>query len=257
MSCPGIIACKSTGGRFTVYRCEAASYAVAFAAGTLQVEIEAPFPFRNVAIRTLHSGICPEIAGSAIRFTMTAPAKLSIELDGDLRRPLFLLLNPSEQERPDPGADRVIYFAAGQACDAGEIRLRQGETLYIEEGAVVRGWIEAEGADNISIKGRGILDGSGWRRGGGDRKHPMLRLVRCSNVVIEGMTIVDGPTWHVVPIACTDVSVRNLNVVTFNGTGDGIDIVGCERVEVDNCFIRSKDDGRSPYRSYAAMTLRI
>jgi len=36
----------------------------------------------------------------------------------------------------------------------------------------------------------------------------MIKLVECKNVTIEGITIVDGPNWHVVPIACEDVAIK-------------------------------------------------
>ena len=48
----------------------------------------------------------------------------------------------------------------------GLIRLGSNQTLYLAGGAVVNAGIEATG-DNITICGRGILDGSDWEHNAG------------------------------------------------------------------------------------------
>ncbi|MBC8079023.1 MAG: hypothetical protein H7X86_01670 [Gorillibacterium sp.] len=178
-----------------------------------------------------------------MRFEVTAPLKMSIEFDNDIRKPLFLLINPVESSAiPDRNDPAVRYYAAGQVYHEGKIELRSNETIYIEEGAIVYGVIESENSDNITIRGRGILNGSTWSREGEMREQRFIRLTNCWNVRIEGITLVDGPCWHLVPVGCANVRIDNLNIITFVGGGDGIDIVGCQDVVVRNCFIRSKDD---------------
>jgi len=225
-----------------VYQCEVASYAILSAKGPLDIEIEPLFEYERVKVRPLSLGIKPTREGNKIRFSMDGPGKVSVELDEEFRRPLFLLVNPVESQIPDRNSPKVHYFEGGKIYDAGIIELKQDEVLYIEAGAVVYGAVFANHADNIKIMGRGILDGSKWPRDEEAKREQLVRLVGCQNVTIEGITLVDGPNWHVVPIACRNVSVKDLNVITIVGTGDGIDIVGCENVEVDNCFVRSKDD---------------
>ena len=71
--------------------------------------------------------------------------------------------------------------------EPGEIRMKSGETVYIEGGAVVRGYIVAEDAAGIRIMGRGILDGGphAVRRPGSDSvafvhaRRRMIDLLRC------------------------------------------------------------------------------
>ncbi len=62
------------------------------------------------------------------------------------------------------------------------------------------------------------------------------------DITIEGITVINGSNWHVVPTACNSVTIRNLNIFTFGGTGDGIDIVGRTNTSISGCFIRSNDD---------------
>jgi hypothetical protein len=232
---------KVDGQDVFTYHCRSANYAVLSGEGCLQVEVEVLFPFQDVTVRPLQLGIIPETKCSTIRFTVEAPAKISIELDGDIKNPLFILINPLESERPVPGTPGVIYFEGGKVYDVGELELKGNETLYIGEGAVVYGCVTANRANNVRICGRGILDGSRWEHVNWPRKQ-MVLVIESENITLEGITVVNGPNWHIVPTACKDVTIKDLNIITFTGTGDGIDVVGSEKVSITNCFIRSNDD---------------
>lgn len=230
------------GKEVFVYTCDVANYAILSGQGTMEVEITSNKPFKTVKVRPLISGIIPRIEGNRVSFTVEGPRKLSVEFDDDILNPLFILINPMEEARPKKGDDKVHYFESGKVYDIGEVELHEGDTVYIDEGAVVYGSFCAYRANNLTIKGRGILNGSKWHRQGDVQQKQMIKLVECKNVTIEGITIVDGPNWHVVPIACEDVVIKDLNVITFVMTGDGIDVVGSENVSISNCFVRSNDD---------------
>ncbi|RAP73611.1 glycosyl hydrolase family 28 protein [Paenibacillus montanisoli] len=227
-----------------VYGSQGAGFALLSAEGRVTVEIEDTRAAEEVVVRPLRHGIKPVRQGGVLRFEAVAPIKLSVEFDGHIREPLFIWINPPETApRPDSSDPKVRYFKGGEVHRAGEIVLSDGETVYIEEGSIVHGRIFAEGASNIAVRGRGILDGSLWRTAeDGSQKHLMMMLADCQGVTIEGISVIDGPTWHVVPTGCKDVSIKNVNILTYAGTGDGIDIVGCENVIVENAFVRSKDD---------------
>lgn len=98
-------------------------------------------------------------------------------------------------------------------------------------------------AHGMKILGNGILNGCVWHpkeENGGGR--PMIRLVFCNDVKIQGITMVDGGSWHMVPGACRNVEIEDVNIMSRVCTGDGIDIVGCEDVTLRNSFIRASDD---------------
>ncbi|HZJ57444.1 MAG TPA: glycosyl hydrolase family 28 protein [Clostridia bacterium] len=230
------------GEEVFVYSCDVANYAVLSGQGSMEVEITSVNPFKTVKVRPLISKIAPMVKGNKVSFTIGGPQKLSIEFDGDILNPLFILINPVEKTKPNKGDDKVRYFESGKVYDIGQMELHEGDTVYIAEGAVVYGSFCAYRANNLTIKGRGILNGSKWHRQGSAQRQQMIKLVECKNVTIEGITIVDGPNWHVVPIACGDVAIRDLNIITFVMTGDGIDVVGSENVSINNCFVRSNDD---------------
>ena len=62
------------------------------------------------------------------------------------------------------------------------------------------------------------------------------------DIEIRGITLLDGGSWHIVPVACKNVLIEDVNVLGKVVTGDGVDIVGCENVVLRNCFIRANDD---------------
>ena len=107
---------------------------------------------------------------------------------------------------------------------------------------MVHGAIRAQGARNIKVRGRGILDGTKMRefvKSGGQR---FVQLEDCSGVELEGVILRNSQTWQIVPIRSDDISITNVKILSGNGSDDGIDIVRSQNVRIRNCFIRTKDD---------------
>lgn len=225
------------GREVFVYDSPVAAFAIFSFDKTVEVAITTTRHFQRVDIRPLSRGIQPTISGKSIRFSLDKPGNFSIELDGDIRRPLYLFANPLETDVPQSGQSGVRYFEGGKIHEAGEITLKDGETVYIAGGAVVRGVIRAKEAENIRILGRGILDG--MHR---DKKMQMVALEQCSNVELEGITIRGSYGWTIVPRKCQDVRIRNVKLVGWRDNDDGIDVVSSRDVSIDDCFLRTKDD---------------
>ena len=114
-------------------------------------------PFSEVTIRPTAKRIKPRrIDGQTVEFSLDHPTKVSVEFDGDRDHNLFVFADtPLER----PAQDDLIYFGPGEH-EAGFINMHSGQTVFIDEGAVVYGQIDARGADHIRILGRGILCGS-------------------------------------------------------------------------------------------------
>ncbi len=225
-----------------VRRSSVAAYAAFAMDGPVEVEVEPSFPFERCTVRPLRHGIEPVADAGRLRFTLTEPAYLSIELDDDIRRPLFLWADPPDEAVPDPAEPGVRYFEAGKVHRPGLMELESGETVYIEGGAAVEGAVLADGAENVTVRGRGILDGSGWPGKGKDRGPRLLRFFDCRNVTVEGVAFVDSPRWTLVPVGCEDVRIEGVKIITDHVGGDGIDLVGSSDVTVRRCFARTADD---------------
>ena len=89
------------------------------------------------------------------------------------------------------GQPRVRCFGPG-VHRPGKITLQSGETVYIAGGAVVHGSIQAHGATNVRVLGRGIIDCRDFERGQGGGA---IRLSDCRDIRIEGVVMRDPDEW--------------------------------------------------------------
>ncbi|GAB3968393.1 glycoside hydrolase family 28 protein [Spirosoma terrae] len=177
---------------------------------------------------------------------------------------------------------------------SGTIYLKSNVTLYLEAGATLLGstkatdfpdqasdyptydenpltskaLVYAENVQNISIDGRGIIDGRGDlldNRGPNDpylrpsfKYRPRILHIRgCQNVQIKGVTLQNSASWVQTYQACKNLVIDGITVdsrenkdvenpnrehaVKHRNT-DGLDLVDCEFVRISNCFITSGDD---------------
>ena len=134
---------------------------------------------------------------------------------------------------------------------------------------------------NIAVTGGGVLDGQAsddnwWQWKGrrdasaGTQKPARDRLVKmveqntpveerrfgegsflrpsfvepnqCANVLIEGIGIRGSPMWELHPLLCTNVIVRNVNIVSHGPNNDGCDPECSRDVLIENCVFETGDD---------------
>jgi len=133
--------------------------------------------------------------------------------------------------------------------------------------------IYAIDCENIAVTGEGIFDGQGaawwhWKQ----LQHPaakelyhaqfngvpveermfgseqaalrpqFLQIIRCHNVLFEGVTFIDGPMWTLHPVYCQGVIVRDVTIRTHGPNGDGLNPDSCRNVLVENCSFDTGDD---------------
>ena len=204
----------------------------------INLEIEVSKPFEKVVIRPYSSKVNFKTENTKITFSMTGKERAIVELDDALESPLYILLG---EYIPCPEkADYV--FESGKAYNIGALELTSNQVVYIEEGAVVSGYFKSRMADNIKICGNGIVYGGNWHKWDENSGEQLIVPVLGENIEIRGITLLDGGSWHIVPVACKNVLIEDVNILGKVITGDGIDIVGCENVTIRNCFIRANDD---------------
>lgn len=111
--------------------------------------------------------------------------------------------------------------------------------------------IFAEGCENISICGKGLIDGRGSRENfpgeetvGATPGRPFLiRIIDCKRVHVKDVNLKDAACWMQNYLNCEDVLIEKIHVENqANFNNDGCDIDSCRRVIVRNCFISSGDD---------------
>ena len=203
-----------------------------------EVEISVNEPFQKAVIRPTASQIPFEEDGNKISISLPAGKRVTLELDDKLESPLYIL--PGKYVQKPENATYV--FESGKAYNVGCLQLKSDETVYIEHGAVVSGRIYSRMADRVRILGNGILYGGNWHAWDENGAEQLIVPVLGEDIEIRGITLLDGGSWHIVPTACKNVLIEDVNVLGKVITGDGIDIVGSENVVVRNCFVRANDD---------------
>jgi polygalacturonase len=97
-----------------------------------------------------------------------------------------------------------------------------------------RGELFAQGKDGVPVEKR--LYGGGYLRPG------MIEPVKCSNILIEGVTIINGPFWHIHPVLSQNIIVRNVRVDGSGPNNDGCDPESCKDVLIEGCYFNTGDD---------------
>ena len=208
--------------------------------GEVTVMVTSPKSLANVEIQPARFGIRPvKVSDDTIVFKADKPFRISIEREGRVK-PLLLFGNPIEKNVPKQGDANVLYFGPGHH-KVGRLDVKAGQTVYLAGGAVLSGGIEANG-DNITIRGRGIVDGMDYPRFKGPCAFP-VHTVNGKNITIEGITIRNAWSWTLVTNNCRNVLIDNVKVVCSNMINDdAVDLCNTSDAIVRNCFLRCQDD---------------
>lgn len=206
--------------------------------GAVQVEIHRE-GMKSVLVRPLSLGIIPEVTDGVARFTLSEPAMLTFEFNGETRRALHLFASAPETDIPSPEDENIVYFGPG-IHKLPVVRLRKGQSLYLAGGAVLQSKVVADKCDDIRVYGRGIIDGSVYNRW--TQRMVPINFNLCNHVRIEGITILDPAGWTVNTFGCSDVNISNVKIVSARPNSDGFTAQSCRDYVAENCFVRSWDD---------------
>lgn len=189
-----------------------------------------------------------------------------------------------------------VLFPTGFTFMSGPVELKSNIDIHLEVGATWlanpdesiynlsafgenRGegmmWIYAKDIHDLSISGKGTIDGNGVAFMGKeledsyelkplkdpsfDPRPHVLSLFGVNRLSIKDVTIQNGAYWTVHLIGCYDalidgISLKNKLKIR---NGDGIDIDHSKKVRIANCFIESGDDciclkNRREYEKYGS-----
>lgn len=190
--------------------------------------------------------------------------------------------------------------------NTGPLTLMSNVDLHLEEGATllftddvsqfeivhthwegidcynVQPLIYAEGATNIAITGKGVIDGQagidnwygpltwGVVQEDGRRvtakqllyqwcadetplnqrflsqenpaRPQTINFMDCKNVLLEDITINRSPFWCIHPVLCTNVTMRRVTMDSHMGNNDGCDPESCTDMLIEDCTFDTGDD---------------
>jgi hypothetical protein len=146
----------------------------------------------------------------------------------------------------------IVFFPAGDFTTGG-IQLKSNVTLLTEIGTIIYGsdqyadykndaFIFGENLTDIAILGEGIIDGVDCKNNKGEegfRGPHCIRLVKCKNIFLKGITIKNSANWAINCRNCSNAKVEN---VSIRGGHDGLHTRFCNNFTVTGCDFRTGDD---------------
>lgn len=222
----------------------------------------------DAVVRPLSKGIKYQIINdSTIQFRIPGVKDnqgyaLEVDINGDRQHCLHIFVDGPELETfqaPDPDSHqdinwkttnnhdvfvqnpRLIYFGPGihkpHDLPSAEIKIPSGATVYIAPGAVVRARLIVDRAENVRIIGRGVL------------LNPLrgLEITYSRNVLVDGLTVINPQHYTIFGGQSQDITIRNVRSFSRHPWSDGVDMMCCRNVTVEDVFLRNNDDAFAIY----------
>ena len=169
----------------------------------------------DVVVRPLNYNIEPKITGNTITFTLDYPANYVIEYNGKTEEAIHLFANLIEEDTPDPNnlPDNMIYLGPGvYKADAIPASVILRFILPVERSKFMGKY--AENVENLTIRGRGIIDGSIYARTKASEFTLPIEIRKSKNIKIEGITFLNPAGWAITSYFNDGVEIDNIKIIT-------------------------------------------
>ncbi|MFF3921288.1 glycosyl hydrolase family 28 protein [Paenibacillus lactis] len=232
---------------------------------------------QQVDVRPRASHVDYDVNSSTILLRLDRPCCLSIEVNGDRFHNLHIFANALEEGAPAPEssgtafieageyevnktvrllldqcaakgqAKRVIYFAPGlHWFKDGLFHIPSDTTVYLAGGSVIIGSLVCSRAENVHIRGRGVIylrdieKTTYWRS---------VEINYSRNVTVEDIISIDPPHYSIHLGQSENVRIRGFKSFSTRGWCDGIDMMACRNILIEDVFLRTSDDCIAIYAS--------
>jgi len=215
----------------------------------VELRVVCNFEVFNAFLRPDGAGIAARRKDDEVYVTLDKPGNYTLDVNG-AHNALHIFANPPAA-RPPEGA---LYFGPG-IHKPGVIQAQSGQTIYLDEGAIVYGAVIVRECENVRVTGRGILDGSRFHR---EKQNNVLLLEGSRGVTVDGIVLRDAPTYALSATACENLTINNVKVIgQWRYNADGLDLHNTRHARITDCFVRTFDDcivlkSRAEYQGYSA-----
>ena len=235
------------------------------------------FGFNNVCLRTYAANTPADLNSTNISVSFLDVRQFGAKGDG---KTLDTEAIQKALDECGSAGGGIVRLAAGTYLSK-PISLRSKTTLQLDEGAKLKAtddpqdflrpgrtlekvtgsgdfmaFVNGKNLTDIAIAGKGIIDGSGVRwwipAEEARRKKPgytsprprMILLEGCKNVKITGVTLVNSPSFHLVPKRCENVVIEGVTIraPSIAPNTDAIDPSESRHVRISKCIIDVGDD---------------
>jgi polygalacturonase len=214
-------------------------------------------PFARAVAAAVAAGGGTVRVGPGRYLTGTIVLKSHVTLDLDTAATLLASQSPQDFPLIDevwtPG--RKVYGPVVYAEDADHVTVTGGGTI---DGQGRKWWEPILAAKKSKRKARSTTEASKTESTEAEpeaeattepvEKGPgrprMIRFVRCKDVVVEQIALLNSPEWNIHPLLCERVRIDGVTIIdpVPSPNTDGINIESSRDVQVINCRIDNGDD---------------
>jgi hypothetical protein len=220
--------------------------------------------------------------GSTVKFSLSNPAKLSIEFNDDPGLTDGCMVFADSMENASLVPD-MTSANVGIVTDSSSLKSTSGKQIvvfkpgmlnigywevplsvkqiYFSGGSYIVGYVHAlrDTLNPLVINGKGILSNNGypyWYPKSNDNKlrpYIALYIEGGKNNLISDITVCDGSNANIF-LKGKNSTINNVKIHGFRLTNDGITPVASNNITVTNCFIHVNDDAVVLYGSNFTMS---
>ena len=165
--------------------------------GTVEIKITSDtFNMSTAQIMPKEAASNAVYANGELTITLDKNMNIAVNVNKDYRTTIGIFAEKPETDIPDKNDPNVLYYEAGWHDTEDVLKLKSGQTMYLEPVAVLNADIRADGND-ITIKGRGIIRDRLY--GTAKSLTPVIRIDdKKKNIKIEDLKFFDAKTFVLV-----------------------------------------------------------
>ena len=201
----------------------------------VNIELKAPAGVKSVQIKPNKNGVKYNIENNTVKLLGVVPgSKIAVTFDENYDNPIYLFADIPQRAEWNNLPAETIRFGKG-IHHIGRYDIKgDNVTIFLEEGAVIKGYFIGHRNTNVKILGYGVIDGRETKRA--------VRFEKSRHIEINGPVLLSQNGWTCTFFECNDVKILNTKIIASQVFSDGIDILATNDVVIKDIFIRNEDD---------------